>query len=110
MSPSSHHGIVGQVQAAVDTALVKVLTVDAAAMPRVRSQVQHALGLLVQIDGDQAIIVHDAADVIRAADEHLNAGRWQEARCALVTARGRLARPGARYTGTTSPTDNPTPE
>lgn len=108
MSPSSHHGIVGQVQAAVDTALVKVLTAEAAAMPQVRSHVQHALGLLAQIDDDQTIIVQDAADAIRAADEHLHAGRWREARCALVT--GRLARPGARYTGTTSPTDNPAPE
>jgi hypothetical protein len=61
-----------------------------------RDHVQRAVGLLTD-NHDQRAVVQDAAEAIHAAHDHLDQGRWDDARCPLVTARGRLARPGSRH-------------
>ncbi len=94
MSAPLPDSLVAQVRAAVDTALVKVLTADTMATADAHPDVVHALKLRAD-SGDPCGIAPDAVEAIRAVDEHLRAQRWAEARCALVTARGRLARPDA---------------
>jgi hypothetical protein len=93
MPPQEHGSLPAQVRAAIDAALVKALTSGTTAMEHVRPDVADALGLLAETDATG--ISPDTVEAIRAADEHLRAGRWDDARCALVTARGRLARPDA---------------
>ncbi len=84
--------LAAQVRAAIDTALVKVLTADTTATADAHPDVAHALELLTEAD-NPAGIARDAIEAIHAVDEYLRSGQWDEARCALVTARGRLARP-----------------
>jgi hypothetical protein len=97
MPPPTHDAIACQVREAIDAALVTVLTADSTATRHAHEHVQRAVGLLTN-NHDPPAVAEDAAEAIHAAHDHLHHGRWDDARCALVTARGRLARPGSRYT------------
>ncbi|WP_190816302.1 hypothetical protein [Saccharopolyspora pogona] len=106
MSHHTHDAIACHVREAIDIALVAVLTAEGAASGHAHAHVQRAVELLAD-HGGQTAVADDAAEAIHAAHEHLHSGRWDDARCALVTARGRLARPGSRYTGTPTAKDCP---
>lgn len=99
MSHPAHDAIARQVREAIDMALVAVLTGDGDATQQAHPHVQRAVDLLAQND-EQPAVADDAAEAVHAANDHLRSGRWDDARSALVTARGRLARPGSRYTAT----------
>lgn len=80
-----------KLRAAVDAGLQELLTSPDPAAQRALSHVQRAIHLL---EVAESAIERDAAESIRTAEQHLNAGHWQDARCALITARGRLVHTG----------------
>ncbi|RRO19982.1 hypothetical protein EIL87_03125 [Saccharopolyspora rhizosphaerae] len=79
---------------AVDTALIDLLTKPDDPADRAREELTRAVGLLDE--HPQIDVSADAATAVRSAAEHLVQGEREDARTALVTARGRLSAPGSR--------------
>jgi hypothetical protein len=79
---------------AVDTALIDLLTARPGPADRANRELARAVDLLDQ--HPQIEITADAASAVRTAAEHLAHGSPDDARTALVTARGQLAAPGSR--------------
>ncbi len=94
---SSSDAVVEQLRAAVDAALVEMLTGQGAALRHAQPHVHRAVAALAR--GADQLVTDDAATAVRAAAQAVQAGQPEQARALLVTARGRLARPESRYIG-----------
>ncbi|MER7080535.1 hypothetical protein SAMN02982929_00639 [Saccharopolyspora kobensis] len=79
---------------AVDTALIDLLTAQHNPADRAQHELSRAVDMLDQ--HPQIEVSADAAAAVRTAAEHLAHGSPEDARTALVTARGRLSQPGSR--------------
>lgn len=79
---------------AVDTALIDLLTAQHNPADRAQQELRRAVDMLDQYP--QIEVSADAAAAVRTAAEHLAHGSPEDARTALVTARGRLSQPGSR--------------
>jgi hypothetical protein len=79
---------------AVDTALIDLLTAQHNPTERAQRELTRAVDLLDQHPHIE--ISADAASAVRTAADHLAQGARDDARTALVNARGQLAAPGSR--------------
>ncbi|GAA0503637.1 hypothetical protein GCM10011581_26180 [Saccharopolyspora subtropica] len=94
MSAGSHTSTEAALRDAVDTALIDILTAQSNTPERAHRELTRAVGLLDQ--NPQIDISAAAASAVRTAAQHLARGDRDDARSALVAARGSLAAPGSR--------------
>ncbi|MCI2421767.1 hypothetical protein MOQ72_30465 [Saccharopolyspora sp. K220] len=94
MTARPHTSTEAALRDAVDTALIDLLTARHSPAARANRELARAVDLLDQ--HPQIEITADAASAVRTAAQQLAHGSRDEARTALVTARGQLAAPGSR--------------
>ncbi|MGW1682300.1 hypothetical protein [Saccharopolyspora sp. NPDC002376] len=91
---AQHSSTEAALRDAVDTAFIDLLTAPNNPADRAQQELTRAVNMLDE--HPQIEISADAATAVRTAAEHLAHGAWEDARTALVTARGRLSEPGSR--------------
>ncbi|MER7013574.1 hypothetical protein ABT324_19330 [Saccharopolyspora sp. NPDC000359] len=91
---AQHSSTEAALRDAVDTALIDLLTAQHDPADRAQQELTRAVDMLDQ--HPQIQISTDAAAAVRTAAEHLAHGCPEDARSALVTARGQLSDPGSR--------------